>query len=108
MTLRGLVRYHVLFVMEIATRKVKLAGITANPSGEWMKQVARNLTDACDGFLKGKAYMLHDRDPLFTEAFREILRTAGVEPLKLPAKSPNLNSMLKDLFVQPKKNAWTE
>jgi len=92
MTLRGLVRYHVLFVMEIATRKVTLAGITANPSGEWMKQVARNLTDACDGFLNGKAYMLHDRDPLFTDAFREILRSSGVEPLRLPARSPNLNS----------------
>ena len=92
MTLRGLVRYHVLFVMELATRKVTLAGITPNPSGEWMKQIARNLTDACDGFLKGKKYMLHDRDPLFTEAFRETLRSTGVEPLKLPARSPNLNS----------------
>jgi len=92
MTLRGLVRYHVLFVLEIATRKVTLAGITSNPSGEWMKQVARNLTDPCDEFLKGKKFLLHDRDPLFTEAFREILRSSGVEPLKLPARSPNLNS----------------
>ena len=41
MTLSGLVRYHVLFVMEVATRKVTLAGITASPNGEWMKQVAR-------------------------------------------------------------------
>jgi transposase InsO family protein len=92
MTLRGLMRYHVLFVMKLATRRVVLAGITANPSGEWMKQVARNLTDASDGFLNGKLYMLHDRDPLFTYDFRKILRSSGVEPLRLPAQSPNLNA----------------
>jgi hypothetical protein len=55
--------------MELATRKVAIAGITANPNGEWMKQIARNLTDACDGFLKRKAYMLHDRDPLLQKTF---------------------------------------
>jgi len=107
MTLNGLVRYHVLFVMEIATRKVTLAGITANPSGEWMKQIARNLTDTCDGFLKGKKYMLHDRDPLFTEAFREILRSTGMEPLKLPARSPNLNSYA-ERFVRSAKGECLE
>ena len=57
-----------------------------------MKQIARNLTDGLDGFLKGQKHMLHDRDPLFSEAFRDILRTAGVDPSKLPARSPNLNA----------------
>jgi len=56
-----------------------------------MKQIARNLTDPFDGFLLGAKYLVHDRDPLFTDAFREILRQSGVEPLKLPARSPNLN-----------------
>jgi len=46
----------------------------------------------CDGFLKGKKCMLHDRDPLFTEALRDVLSTTGVSPLKLPARSPNLSS----------------
>ena len=41
----GLVRYHVLFVIDIATRCVCIGGITSDPNGEWMKQVARNLTD---------------------------------------------------------------
>ena len=62
----GLVRYHVLFVIDIATRCVCIGGITSDPNGEWMKQVARNLTDMWDGFLLGKRYLIHDRDPLFT------------------------------------------
>ena len=50
-----------------------------------MKQVARNLTDMWDGFLLGKRYLIHDRDPLFTEAVRGLLRDSGVKPLRLPA-----------------------
>ncbi len=86
----GLVRYHVLFVIDIATRCVCIGGITSDPNGEWMKQVARNLTDMWDGFLLGKRYLIHDRDPLFTEAVRGLLRDSGVKPLRLPANSPNL------------------
>jgi transposase InsO family protein len=88
----GLIRYHVLFVIDIATRRVSIGGITSDPNGDWMKQVARNLTDMWDGFLLGKRYLVHDRDPLFTEQVRGLLRDAGVKPLRLPAKSPNLNA----------------
>ncbi len=56
-----------------------------------MKQVARNLTDSFDGFLLNAKYLIHDRDTLSTETFRQILRSSGVEPIKLPARSPNLN-----------------
>ena len=52
----GLVRYHVLFVIDIATRCVCIGGMTSDPNGEWMKQVARNLTDMWDGFLLGKQF----------------------------------------------------
>ncbi len=57
-----------------------------------MKQIARNLTDAEEGFLKGARYLIHDRDPLFTEAFREVLGSTGVGTVKLPARSPDLNA----------------
>ena len=56
----GLVTYYLLFVMEVATRRVHSAGCTPNPDGLWMKQIARNLTDCVDGFLKGKRYLLID------------------------------------------------
>ena len=91
-SLTGLVRYSVLFFMDLSTRKVQIAGIMAEPTGERMKQVARNLTDPLDGFLSGKRYLIHDRDPLFTKAFAAILKTAGVRVVKLPPRSPNLNA----------------
>jgi len=87
----GTVRYMVFFVMEVKTRAVEIAGIQVDPGGEWMKQVARNLTDPIHGFLRGAKYLIHDRDPLFTEAFVAILRTSGVASVKTPAKSPNCN-----------------
>ena len=57
-----------------------------------MLEVARNLTDAVDGVLKGMRYLIHDRDPLFTIEFRDSLRGAGVTCIKLPARSPDLNA----------------
>jgi len=57
-----------------------------------MKQVARNLTDGINGFLIGCRYLIHDRASVFSEAFRMILQAAGVESVRLPARSPNLNA----------------
>ncbi len=92
LTRAGLVRYFVLFLIDLQTRKVEVAGIVQQPDGRWMQQVARNLTDVDTGFLIGSRYLIHDRDPLFTEAFRAHLSSAGVETVKLPARSPNLNA----------------
>jgi putative transposase len=55
-----------------------------------MSQVSRAVTDANDGSLTGKRFLIHDRDPLFTGAFRETLASAGVEAVRLPPRSPNL------------------
>ena len=92
LTMTGLVRYVVLFVMKLKTRTVEIAGITRQPDANWMTQVARNLTDAEDGFLRGVHYLILDRDPLYTVAFRDRLRDSGVTPVRLPARSPNLNA----------------
>jgi putative transposase len=91
-TLLGLLRYHVLFVIDIASRIVEVAGIGRDPGGRWMEQMARNLVDAEDGFLRGKRYVIIDRDPLHTERFRGILKGAGVKVVRLPSMSPNLNA----------------
>ncbi|MGO8748168.1 MAG: integrase core domain-containing protein [Thermoguttaceae bacterium] len=91
----GLVTFYLLFVMELATRRIHFAGCTPNPHDLWMMQIARNLTDAVDGFLKGKRYLLMDRDGKFSPAFRAILKSDGVESLLLPARSPNLNAHLE-------------
>lgn len=91
----GLVTYYLLFVMELATRRVHFAGCTPNPDGPWMQQIARNLTDVEDGFLRGKRYVLMDRDTKFSEKFREILQSEGVEAVPLPPRSPNLDAQLE-------------
>ena len=88
----GLKRYTVLFVIELATRRVQIAGIAAEPDSAWVVQCSRQLTDAVDGFLVGKRFLLHDRDPLFSESFRETLAATGVETVRLPPNSPNLNA----------------
>ena len=76
-SLVGLVRYHVLFVIDLATRRVELAGIVHRPHAAWMKQIARNLTDPVDGFLVAKRYVIMDRDSLFTDEFRRMLASTG-------------------------------
>ena len=65
-TRRGLQPFIVLFFIELSTRKVQIAGIASTANGLWMSQIARNLTDAEQGILTGKRYLIHDRDPLFT------------------------------------------
>jgi transposase InsO family protein len=92
LTLAGLRRYFVLFVLELKTRRVKISGIHRQPYGGWMEQMARNLTDTVDGFLRRTGHLIHDRDPLFTRAFDEILKRRGVQPIRLPSRSPNLNA----------------
>jgi transposase InsO family protein len=86
----GLVTFYLLFVMEVSTRRVHFAGFTVNPMEEWMKQIAGNLTDPFDGFLLGTRYLLMDRDSKFCPSFRMILKQSDVEPVRLPARSPNL------------------
>jgi len=55
-------------------------------------EIARNLTDAGEGFLRNARHLIHDRDSLFSKDFRGILQAGGVETVKLPARSPNLNA----------------
>ena len=102
MTLHGLTRFYVFVVMDLATRRVEIAGIVQQPTGEWMMQVARNLLDAETGFLQGKTHLIMDRDPLYTSDFRSLLRGAGVEPVRLPTRSPNLNAYVERFVLSIK------
>ena len=103
-TRQGLRRFMVLFFIELSTRRVQIAGISAVADGLWMNQIARNLTDAVDGLLKGKRYLIHDRDPLFTAEFVSTLAEAGTKSVKLPPRSPNLNCYA-ERFVRSIKEA---
>ena len=98
----GLVTFHLLFVMDLKTRRVHLAACTTSLGDEYLKQVARNLTGTFDGFLLGKKAVLMDRDANFSSAFRNILEDADVNPVRLPAKSPNLNAHLERFHLSIK------
>ncbi len=92
LTLRGLVTYYVLFFLHLESRRVHIAGITVHPDEPWMQQIARNATMEGCGALRDCRYLLHDRDTKFTCAFRAIIKSGRVNPLALPAHSPNLNA----------------
>src|SRR5262252_2601223 len=91
-TWHGLVTYYIMVVIELRTRRIHLAGMTPHPTEAFMMQCARQLTDPFDGFLLDKQYLIHDQDTKFTEAFDQLLRHEGIEPLVLPPRSPNLNA----------------
>ena len=71
LTLAGLRRYFVFFVIELKTRRVHIAGIHPHPAGRWMEQLARNLTDPVDGFLRTVRQLIHDCDPVWCEKAAE-------------------------------------
>ena len=96
---------HVLFFIQLQTRRVVLGGITEHPHEAWMQQVARNLTDAFDGPLLGARYLLHDRDAKYTASFDHIIASAGVKPTRLPARSPNLNAYAERWILSAKSEA---
>jgi putative transposase len=87
----GTVRRMVFFIIELKSRAVQIAGIGIAPDGAWMAQVARNLVDPMDGFLRNATHLIHDRDPLFTRAWTELLESSGVKSVPIPAQSPNCN-----------------
>ena len=71
---RGLMRYLALFAIDLTTRRIVIAGMSPSPDGHCVDQLARNLTDGDQGFLAGSRYLIHDRDPLFTNSFEVIPR----------------------------------
>lgn len=97
---------YTLFFIQPGTRKVVLGGITTAPCEEWMKQIARNMI-CWGGPMEGARYLIHDRDSKYSKAFDAILESAGIEPITLPARSPNLNAYA-ERFVQSIKNECLE
>jgi transposase InsO family protein len=89
---RGLITVYVFFVIELATRRVQIAGTTTSPNDRWMMQVGRNLTDPIDRFLANKRFLILDRDKKYSKQLRRLLENAGIEVVRLPFRSPNLNA----------------
>jgi putative transposase len=83
-------RYYVLFFIELQTRRVQLAGVTANPDGRWVTQQARNLS--ISGALCDARFLIRDRDTKFVAGFDEVFRTDGVNVVQTPFRAPQANA----------------
>ena len=81
-------RFYVLFFIELATRRVRLAGITTNPDGRWVTQQARNLLMQLDDEGVRPRFLIRDRDSKFTREFDEVFRSEGIRVIKAPVRAP--------------------
>jgi transposase InsO family protein len=81
-----------LFVIDLRSRSVHVCGTTVSPNAEWMRQGARQLVDAVDGFALGKTHLIIDRDRKYGDGFREILESAGVKIVLCPPRVPQRNA----------------
>jgi len=82
----------VLFFIEHDTRRVHLAGVTANPSGAWVTQQARNLLLVLSQRGRRVRFLVRDRDAKFCRGFNDVFGAEGAEVLVTPVQAPNANA----------------
>jgi transposase InsO family protein len=85
-------RLYVLVFIELATRKVYLAGVTASPTGEWATQQARNIVETFVDRYEPIRFLIHDRDDKFTKAFDEVFRSEAIRIIRTPVRAPRANA----------------
>jgi len=91
-------RLYVLFFIELATRRVHLADVTANPNGAWVTQQARNLLLVLGEQGRRVRFLVRDRDAKFSRGFDDVFRSENAEVLVTPVQAPNANAHAERLI----------
>jgi putative transposase len=86
-------RVYVLFVIEFASRRVHLAGVTDHPTGPWVAQQARNMVAGLADQAGAWRFLIRDRDTKFTRVFDDVWRSTGAEIIRTPVQASNANAV---------------
>ena len=92
-------RLYVLFFIELESRRVHLASCTANPSGAWVTQQARQLAWGLAERSTRVCFLIRDRDSKFTRDFDSVFRSEGIEIIRTPVRAPKANA-IAERFVR--------
>ena len=84
-----------LVFIELASRRVYLAGVTANPSGDWATEQARNIVETFVERAEPIRLLIHDRESKFTGAFDEVFRSDGIRTFRTPVRAPRANAFVE-------------
>jgi putative transposase len=88
-------RLYVLVFIELSTRQVHLAGISANPTGEWATQQARKIIETFVERTEPIRFLIHDRDSKFTAGFDEVFRSDDIRTIRTPVRAPRANAFVE-------------
>jgi hypothetical protein len=93
-------RLYVLFFIELDTRRVHLAGVTANPNAAWVTQQARNLLLVLEERGRRVRFVVRDRDAKFCRRFDDVLRSEGAQVVLAPVQAPNATAFAERRWIR--------